>query len=101
MSTGARPGGLEKVGVVGGGLMGSGIAVPDLESYAATLWGFWEDYLDDSIKDDSHVVRALTGKDTDRLPEERREMLRHHASHGVGAAARRKADDDSHGSLGI
>ena len=27
-------------------LAGSGIAVPDLESYARTLWGYWEDHLD-------------------------------------------------------
>ena len=29
-------------------LAGSGIAVPDLESYARTLWGYWEENLDAS-----------------------------------------------------
>jgi NAD(P)-dependent dehydrogenase (short-subunit alcohol dehydrogenase family) len=43
-------------------LAGSGIAVPDLESYVSTLWGYWEDFLDDSIKGDSATVDALTGK---------------------------------------
>ncbi len=28
-------------------LAGSGIACPDLESYAATLWSYWEEHLDD------------------------------------------------------
>ncbi len=43
-------------------LAGSGIAVPDLESYAATLWSFWEDMLDDSITHDKAAVAALKGK---------------------------------------
>ena len=43
-------------------LSGSGIAVPDLESYVSTLWGYWENFLDDSIKGDSSTVDALTGK---------------------------------------
>ncbi|MEO5652375.1 MAG: SDR family oxidoreductase [Marmoricola sp.] len=43
-------------------LAGSGIAVPDLESYASTLWSYWEDMLDDSIKRDSAAVKALKGK---------------------------------------
>ena len=43
-------------------LAGSGISVPDLESYVSTLWGYWEDFLDDSIKGDSATVDALTGK---------------------------------------
>jgi NAD(P)-dependent dehydrogenase (short-subunit alcohol dehydrogenase family) len=43
-------------------LAGSGIAVPDLDSYAATLWTFWEDFLDDSIRHDRAVTSALTGK---------------------------------------
>ena len=30
-------------------LAGSGISVPDLESYAALLWNFWEEQLDDSL----------------------------------------------------
>ncbi|MEO7350709.1 MAG: SDR family oxidoreductase [Marmoricola sp.] len=43
-------------------LSGSGISVPDLESYASTLWSYWESMLDDSIKSDSSAVKALTGK---------------------------------------
>ena len=41
---------------------GSGISVPDLDSYASTLWSYWEEMLDDSIKSDSSTVKALTGK---------------------------------------
>ena len=43
-------------------LAGSGIAVPDLESYARTLWGFWEDHLDRSTANDASAREALTGK---------------------------------------
>jgi NAD(P)-dependent dehydrogenase (short-subunit alcohol dehydrogenase family) len=43
-------------------LAGSGIAVPDLESYARTLWGFWEDHLDTSTGRDRAVRAALQGK---------------------------------------
>ena len=43
-------------------LAGSGIAVPDLESYAATLWSYWEEMLDDSIRSDKTAVAALKGK---------------------------------------
>jgi NAD(P)-dependent dehydrogenase (short-subunit alcohol dehydrogenase family) len=43
-------------------LAGSGIAVPDLESYAGTLWSFWEEMLDDSITRDKAAVAALRGK---------------------------------------
>lgn len=43
-------------------LAGSGIAVPDLESYAATLWNYWEEFLDDSITRDRATVNALRGK---------------------------------------
>jgi thioester reductase-like protein/short-subunit dehydrogenase len=43
-------------------LAGSGISVPDLESYASTLWSYWEEMLDDSIKRDSATVKALSGK---------------------------------------
>ncbi|MEP6817060.1 MAG: SDR family oxidoreductase [Marmoricola sp.] len=43
-------------------LAGSGIAVPDLESYAPTLWGYWEEFLDDSIKSDRSAVEALSDK---------------------------------------
>ncbi len=43
-------------------LSGSGISVPDLDSYASLLWTYWEEMLDDSIKSDSSVVKALTNK---------------------------------------
>ncbi|MET3960253.1 NAD(P)-dependent dehydrogenase (short-subunit alcohol dehydrogenase family) [Marmoricola sp. OAE513] len=43
-------------------LAGSGIAVPDLESYASTLWSYWEEMLDESIKSDRTAVSALKGK---------------------------------------
>jgi NAD(P)-dependent dehydrogenase (short-subunit alcohol dehydrogenase family) len=43
-------------------LAGSGIAVPDLESYAASLWTYWEEMLDDSITRDKAAVAALKGK---------------------------------------
>ncbi len=43
-------------------LAGSGIAVPDLESYARTLWGYWEDHLDQSTAHDAGARAALTGK---------------------------------------
>jgi len=42
-------------------LAGSGIAVPDLESYASTLWGYWEDHLDRSTARDAATREALTG----------------------------------------
>src|SRR3954451_16245030 len=43
-------------------LAGSGLAVPDLESYASTLWSYWEEMLDDSITRDSRAVATLEGK---------------------------------------
>ena len=43
-------------------LSGSGIAVPDLESYADTLWSYWEDHLDTSTGDDKDIRAALAGK---------------------------------------
>jgi NAD(P)-dependent dehydrogenase (short-subunit alcohol dehydrogenase family) len=43
-------------------LAGSGIAVPDLESYARTLWGYWEDHLDQSTANDAAARETLTGK---------------------------------------
>jgi NAD(P)-dependent dehydrogenase (short-subunit alcohol dehydrogenase family) len=43
-------------------LAGSGIAVPDLEGYASTLWTYWEEFLDDSIRSDRSTVDALNGK---------------------------------------
>ena len=43
-------------------LAGSGIAVPALESYARTLWGYWEDHLDRSTARDAGAREALGGK---------------------------------------
>jgi NAD(P)-dependent dehydrogenase (short-subunit alcohol dehydrogenase family) len=43
-------------------LAGSGIAVPDLETYARTLWAYWEDNLDTSTGRDPEIREALTGK---------------------------------------
>ena len=43
-------------------LTGSGISVPDLDSCASTIWSYWEEMLDDSIKNDSAAVKALAGK---------------------------------------
>ncbi|HWJ83429.1 MAG TPA: SDR family oxidoreductase [Nocardioides sp.] len=43
-------------------LAGSGIAVPDLESYSRTLWAFWEENLDTSTGRDPKVRKALAGK---------------------------------------
>ncbi len=43
-------------------LAGSGIAVPDLESYARTLWGFWEENLDETTGRDPKIRAALAGK---------------------------------------
>jgi NAD(P)-dependent dehydrogenase (short-subunit alcohol dehydrogenase family) len=43
-------------------LAGSGIGVPDLESYARTLWGYWEENLDESTGRSSEVRAALAGK---------------------------------------
>jgi NAD(P)-dependent dehydrogenase (short-subunit alcohol dehydrogenase family) len=43
-------------------LAGSGIAVPDLESYARTLWSYWENHLDESTARNHAAREALTGK---------------------------------------
>ncbi len=43
-------------------LAGSGIAVPDLESYAGSLWSYWEEHLDESTGRDPKVRSALAGK---------------------------------------
>ena len=43
-------------------LAGSGISVPDLDSYASLLWSWWEEKLDDSIKSEPATVRALANK---------------------------------------
>ena len=43
-------------------LAGSGIAVPDLEGYARTLWGYWEEHLDEATGRDPKIREALKGK---------------------------------------
>ncbi|KAA1429070.1 SDR family oxidoreductase [Nocardioides antri] len=43
-------------------LAGSGIAVPDLESYARALWSYWEENLDDTTGRDRRNRAALKGK---------------------------------------
>jgi NAD(P)-dependent dehydrogenase (short-subunit alcohol dehydrogenase family) len=43
-------------------LAGSGISVPDLDSYARSLWGYWEENLDQATGRDPRVRAALTGK---------------------------------------
>ncbi len=43
-------------------LAGSGIAVPDLDGYARTLWGYWEENLDEATGRDPRNRAALQGK---------------------------------------
>jgi short-subunit dehydrogenase len=43
-------------------LAGSGIHVPDLDSYADRIWSFWEERLDESLARDEHTVEALRGR---------------------------------------
>ncbi|GAB3264731.1 SDR family oxidoreductase [Nocardioides dilutus] len=43
-------------------LAGSGIAVPDLDGYARTLWTYWEEHLDEATGRDPKVREALKGK---------------------------------------
>ncbi|MGH3444431.1 MAG: SDR family oxidoreductase [Nocardioidaceae bacterium] len=43
-------------------LSGSGISCPDLEGYAATLWAYWEEHLDDEVSTAPSVVAALKGR---------------------------------------
>jgi NAD(P)-dependent dehydrogenase (short-subunit alcohol dehydrogenase family) len=43
-------------------LAGSGIAVPDLDGYARTLWGYWEENLDETTGRDPKNREALEGK---------------------------------------
>ena len=43
-------------------LAGSGIAVPDLESYVRVLWTYWEEHLDQATGRDSKIRAALQGK---------------------------------------
>ena len=54
-----------------------GISVPDLDSYASTLWSYWEEMLDDSIKNDS-----LGGQGADRQDRrDHRRLLGHRPGH--------------------
>ncbi len=43
-------------------LRGSGISCPDLDSYAPTLWSYWEDHLDEDTARDDGVRKALGGR---------------------------------------
>ena len=43
-------------------LRGSGISCPDMDSYAATLWGYWEDHLDQDTARDPELRKALAGR---------------------------------------
>ncbi len=43
-------------------LAGSGISVPDLDSYVRTLWGYWEENLDTTTGSDPKIRAALAGK---------------------------------------
>ncbi|MPZ61491.1 MAG: SDR family oxidoreductase [Propionibacteriales bacterium] len=43
-------------------LAGSGISCPPLETYAATLWDYWEQHLDTTTARDGRIRRALQGR---------------------------------------
>lgn len=43
-------------------LAGSGIAVPELDSYAAALWHYWEGHLDGGTARDPQARKALAGR---------------------------------------
>jgi short-subunit dehydrogenase len=43
-------------------LDGSGITVPELDSYAPALWSYWEEHLDDSLTGDRSTIAALRGR---------------------------------------
>ncbi|HET8717527.1 MAG TPA: SDR family oxidoreductase [Nocardioidaceae bacterium] len=43
-------------------LAGSGIACPDLDSYASTLWGYWEEHLDRDTAASGRLRAALSGR---------------------------------------
>jgi short-subunit dehydrogenase len=43
-------------------LQGSGISCPDVDSYAATLWGYWEEHLDQDTAEDADLREALCGR---------------------------------------
>ncbi|MGX6447555.1 SDR family oxidoreductase [Patulibacter sp. S7RM1-6] len=57
-------------------LVGSGIAVPRLREYAATLWDFWERNLDPALHTDAKLRSAVVG----------RTVLITGASSGIGEA---------------
>ena len=70
-------------------LAGSGISVPDLDSYASMLWSWWEEKLDDSISADAPVVRGAGQQDR----RDHRRLVGHRAGHrGPGRQGRRRAD---------
>jgi NAD(P)-dependent dehydrogenase (short-subunit alcohol dehydrogenase family) len=43
-------------------LRGSGISCPDLDSYAPTLWSYWEDHLDEDVARSESTRKALAGR---------------------------------------
>ncbi len=43
-------------------LAGSGISCPDLDSYALTLWNYWEEHLDEDTANDKALCAALGGR---------------------------------------
>ena len=43
-------------------LAGSGLSCPSLESYALTLWNYWEEHLDADTANDEDLCAALGGK---------------------------------------
>jgi short-subunit dehydrogenase len=61
-------------------LAGSGIAVPELESYADRIWAFWEEQLDETLSHDRRTVSALQG----------RTVVITGGSSGIGAATAHK-----------
>ena len=69
-------------------LAGSGISVPDLESYASTLWSYWEEMLDDSIKGDCSRREGTHGQDRG----DHRCLLGHRSGHRrAGRQGRRRS----------
>ena len=58
-------------------LSGSGISVPDLESYAGTLWGYWEDHLDQATGRDRATRRGAPGQ----ARGHHRRLVRHRPGH--------------------